>query len=184
VRSCSGYDFSEAAGITASAWASSPCPCPSPRSSSHVQSLILSAMRSGLSQIVCYCVPHGFLSVSLVGLDGLGLDFPSPSAIVNVNHNPRAWICQAPKMRFFSRLRAAKLARAGRRPHAQARGNGLRLQLLDAVLAAVVAAVGSLEVGDEVGSVTSGWSYWLGLLLPTPPSETDRLAAATGCRNE
>jgi len=75
VRSCSGYDFSEAAGITAPAQTSSSCLRPSPRSSSHVQFLILSAMRSGLSQIVYSVVPHGFLSVSLVGLDGLGLGF-------------------------------------------------------------------------------------------------------------
>lgn len=111
----------------------------------------------------------------------LGRGFPPPSAIVNVNHNPRAWICQGRKMRFFSRLQAAELARAGRRPHACAQGNGWGQRLLDAVGAAVLAAVGGLGVGDGVGLATGCWGYWVGhRRWPPPPSENDGLVGATG----
>lgn len=54
-------------------------------------------------------------------------------------------------MRFFSRSQASELARAGRRPHGHARGNGWEQRLLAAALAAVEAAVSALGVGGEVG---------------------------------
>ena len=45
-----------------------------------------------------------------------GRGFPPPSAIVNVNHNPRAWICQGRKCDFFR----------GRRPrNSRAQAEGL-----------------------------------------------------------
>ena len=84
-------------------------------------------------------------------------------------------------MRFFSRSQASELARAGRRPHGHARGNGWGQRLLGAVGATVLAAVGSLGVGGEVGRRQVAGATGLAVCRrQTPPSETDRLAGATG----
>ena len=84
-------------------------------------------------------------------------------------------------MRFFSRPKASELARAGRRPHGHARGNGSGQRLLAAALAAVEAAVSALGVGGEVGRRQVAGATGLAVCRrQTPPSETDRLAGATG----
>ena len=85
-------------------------------------------------------------------------------------------------MRFFSRPKASKLARAGRRPHEHARGNGSGQRLLAAALAAVLAAEGGLGVGGEVGWRQVAGATGLAVCRrQTPPSENDGLVGATGC---